>query len=127
MDKIEALDKAKIIARLAAEKKGENIVLMDMRRISTMCDWFVLVSASSSRRINAIANVIQERLSKKSVYPLHVEGKHNPYWVLLDYEDVVVHVFYKEIRDFYGLERLWSDAPTERFDDKCLVKTSPKK
>lgn len=116
-----------MIARLAAEKKGENIVLMDMRGVSTMCDWFVLVSASSSRRIGAISNVIQERLAKEGVHPMHVEGRHNPYWVLLDYVDVVVHVFYKEVRDFYGLERLWSDAPTERFDNKCLVKTSRKR
>lgn len=126
MKKVTALDKANLIAKLAAEKKGENIVLMDMRDISAMCDWFVLVSASSSRRINTISNAIQEKLSKERVYPLSVEGKRNPYWILLDYEDVVVHVFYREIRDFYGLERLWSDAPTERFDNKCLEKTSRK-
>lgn len=127
MKKAAALDKAKLIAQLAAEKKGEDIVLMDMRNISTMCDWFVLVSASSSRRINAISNTIQRRLSKEHILPLHVEGKHNSYWTLLDYRDVVVHVFYSQIREFYGLERLWSDAPIERFDDKCLAKTSQKK
>ncbi len=127
MKKAAALDKAKFIAQLAVEKKGEDIVLMDMRGISTMCDWFVLVSASSSRRINAISNTIQRRLSKEHIFPLHVEGKHNSYWILLDYGDVVVHVFYSQIREFYGLERLWSDAPIERFDDKCLAKTSQKK
>ncbi|MFC1548415.1 ribosome silencing factor [Candidatus Omnitrophota bacterium] len=121
-----ALDKAKLIAQLAAEKKGENIVLMDMRNMSLMCDWFVLVSASSSRRLNAISNQIQRKLSKERISPSHVEGRNNPYWILLDFQDVVVHVFYKEIRDFYGLERLWSDAPIERFDDKCLAKTSQK-
>ncbi|MEA3489123.1 MAG: ribosome silencing factor [Candidatus Omnitrophota bacterium] len=126
MKKITVLNKAKLIARFAAEKKGEDIVLMDMRKISMICDWFVLISAGSSRRINAISRIIQERLSKKSLYPLHVEGKNDPYWALLDYEDVVVHVFYKEIRDFYGLERLWSDAPLEHFDNKCLVKMSRK-
>jgi ribosome-associated protein len=125
--KTAALDKAKLIAQLAAEKKGENIVLMDMRNVSTMYDWFVLVSASSSRRISAISNTIQRELSKEGISPLHVEGKHNPYWILLDYEDVVVHVFYRQIREFYGLERLWSDAPIERFDNKCLAKTSQKK
>ncbi|MFH1552822.1 MAG: ribosome silencing factor [Candidatus Omnitrophota bacterium] len=125
MKNITARDKAELIAQLAAEKKGENIVLMDMRNISTMFDWFVLISASSSRRINGISNTIQENLSKRRIPLLHIEGKHTPYWVLLDYEDVVVHVFYKDIREFYGLERLWSDAPIERFDNKCLVKTSP--
>jgi len=99
---------------------------MDMRNISTICDWFVLVSASSSRRLNTISNTIKEALSKKRVFPIRIEGKHNPYWVLLDCEDVVVHVFYEDIREFYGLERLWSEAPRERFDGKCLVKTSRK-
>ena len=126
MDKITALNKAKLIAQLAAEKKGEDIVLMDMRNVSTMCDWFVLISASSSRRINTISRTVQEELSKKRIRTMHIEGKSNPYWILLDYGDVVAHVFYKEIRDFYGLERLWSDAPTERFDGKCLTKTSRK-
>ncbi|MFQ5951973.1 MAG: ribosome silencing factor [Candidatus Omnitrophota bacterium] len=119
-------EKAQLIAESAAEKKGQDIVLMDMSCISTLCDWFVLVSASSSRRVNAISKAIQEKLSKKRIHPLHIEGKRNPYWVLLDYEDVVVHVFYGDIREFYGLERLWSDAPRERFDAKCLVKTSRK-
>lgn len=127
MKKITALDKARLIAHLAAEKKGEDIILMDMRGLSSIFDWFVLVSASSSRRIGAISRAIQEKLSKTHILPLHVEGRRNPYWVLLDYDDVVVHVFNKEIRDFYGLERLWSDVPVERFDDKCLEKTSQKK
>ncbi len=120
-----ALDRAKIIAHLAAENKGENIVLMNMGKISTMCEWFVLVSAASSRRINAISKDIQRKLSKEHrISPIHVEGKQNQYWVLLDYGDIVVHIFYEQIREFYGLERLWSGAPIERFDDKCLAKTS---
>ena len=127
MKKTSALDKAERIAHIAAEKKGEDIVLVDMSELSTICDWFVLVSASSSRRINAIAKEVQKKLSKEHISPIHIEGKQNPYWVLLDYEDVVVHIFYDEIRNFYGLERLWSDAPQKRFDDKCLEKTSRKK
>ena len=122
-----ALDKARQIAQLAAEKKGEDIILMDMRVLSSVCDWFVLVSASSSRKASAIAKEVQKQLSKEKISPLHIEGKQNPYWVVLDYEDVVVHIFNNEIRDFYGLEQLWSDAPQQRFDDKCLVKTSRKK
>lgn len=114
MKKTTALDKAKLIARLATEKKGENIVVMEIKNISAMCDCFVLVSASSSRRVHAISNNIQENLSKIKISPLSIEGKRNPYWVLLDYDDVVVHIFHRDIRDFYGLERLWSDAPTER-------------
>ncbi|MBD3426164.1 MAG: ribosome silencing factor [Candidatus Omnitrophica bacterium] len=125
MKKLTPLSKARLIARIAAEKKGENIVIMDMRRVSMMCDWFVLVSAGSSRRINTIANTLQRELSKKKISATRVEGKQNQYWVLLDFSDVVVHIFHEQIRDFYGLERLWSDAPIERFNNKCLVKTSP--
>jgi len=120
------LNKAELIAQFAAEKKGEDIVLMDMRTLSAICDWFVIISANSSRKVKAISSAIKKKLLKQRIKPLHVEGRENPYWVLLDYEDVVVHVFYKKIRDFYALEQLWSDAPTERFDNRCMLKTSQK-
>lgn len=107
-----AFEKAKLIAGLALEKKGENIVLMDMRKISAMFDWFVLVSATSSRRIKAISNYISRELSREKIRPLHSEGKkEDPNWILLDCEDVVVHIFHENLRDFYGLERLWADVP----------------
>jgi len=120
-------EKARFIARTSSEKKGEDIVLMDVRKVSGVCDWFVLVSASSSRRLKGISEAIQKDLSEKKVFPLHVEGRHNPYWTLLDYGDVVVHIFYKDIRGFYGLERLWADAPKECFEAKCLKKTYRKR
>ena len=116
MKKITSQDKAKLIARAAAEKKGEDIVLIDMRGHAAIFDWFVLVSASSSRRINAISRQIQKDLSVKGCRPLNIEGRRNPYWMLMDYEDVIVNVFHEEVREFYGLDRLWSDAPTERFE-----------
>ncbi|MFH1305805.1 MAG: ribosome silencing factor [Candidatus Omnitrophota bacterium] len=121
-----ALNKARAIAYLAAEKKGDDIVLMDMRGVSTAFDWFVLISASSSRKIGAISDTIQKNFSQKGVFPLCVEGKNASGWMLVDYGDVVVHVFHEDIRAFYGLERLWADVPTERFDDRCFVKTSRK-
>lgn len=120
--------KADLIAHLAAEKKGEDILLIDMRQSAAIFDWFVLVSAASSRMVNAVSNGVQRGLSKeKRISPLHIEGKGNPNWVLLDYEDVVVHVFYRDIREFYGLERLWSDAPMEKYDPKCTEKILPKR
>lgn len=112
------------MASLAADKKGESIVLLEIKKLSTMCDWLVIVSASSSRRIRAIADSIHEGMGKEKVRPLHVEGRDNPYWTLLDYGDVIVHVFFEDIREFYGLERLWSDAPREHFEEKCTDKTS---
>lgn len=119
--------KALFIASIAQDKKGSDIVLLDLRKISNFCDWFVVLSASSTRRVQAIAASVQKALLEKDVHPLHVEGRHNQYWVLLDYGDVVVHIFYKDVRDFYGLERLWRDAPQECFNEKCLKKTIRKK
>ncbi len=124
MVQITSHDKARRIASLAADKKGESIVLLEIKKLSPMCDWLVIISSASSRRIKGIANSIKEGMSKESVRPLHVEGLDNPYWTLLDYGDVVVHIFFEDIREFYGLERLWSDAPLERFEEKCTEKTS---
>jgi len=118
---------ARLAAKFASEKTGEDIVLMDMKGLSSVCDWFLVVSASSSRRLKAISDAIEEGLSKKKIFPLHVEGRTNPSWVLLDYVEVVIHIFYREVRGFYGLERLWSDAPRERLDEKCLKKTYQKR
>lgn len=102
------------IAEAAKEKKGEDIVILNMTGQSAICDWFVFVSASSSRRIKAISDEVQKRLGQEKVFPISVEGRSSLYWVLIDYEDVVVHIFSEDVRDFYGLERLWADAPTER-------------
>lgn len=115
MKNISTLEKSEKIAKLAAEKKGENIVFMEMKSISTMCDRFVIISASSSRRLTTIFNTIHKEMSKIGVKPSHSEGRNNPFWALLDYGDVIVHIFYEEVREFYGLERLWSDAPKEKF------------
>lgn len=116
MKEITPRDKAALIAELASEKKGESIVLLDMTgRTTTLFDWFVIISAASSRRLNAISNFIQQDLAKRELHPVHVEGKNNPMWVLLDYGDVVAHVLHRDVRDFYGLERLWSDAEMQRY------------
>lgn len=109
-------EKARRIAALAADTKGDSIVLLRIKGVSSVSDWIVIISATSSRRIRAIADAIREGMSKEKERPLHVEGRNNPYWTLLDYGDVVVHIFHEDIRDFYGLERLWADAPIERFE-----------
>jgi ribosome-associated protein len=109
-------EKARLAAKLAADKKGEDIVLLDMQGISDVCDWFVLVSADSTRRMKAISRSIGDGMRESSFSPLHVDRKQSLYWILLDYADVVVHIFYKDIREFYGLERLWSNAPREYID-----------
>lgn len=89
---------------------------MDLRGLTSATDWFVLVSGESDIQTRSIAERIEERLARDlDTRPWHVEGLKQTRWVLLDYVDFVVHVFHREARSFYDLERLWADAPTERF------------
>jgi len=88
---------------------------MDMRAASNITDYFVICSAPSTRRVAAISDEIESKLLKKKIKHSHIEGKREALWVLIDYGDVIVHIFYDKMRDFYNLERLWHDAPKERF------------
>jgi len=92
--------------------KGENITILDLREIeNTVCDYFIICDGNSNTQVNAISSSIQKKVSKSlKDKPWHVEGESNAEWVLIDYVDVVVHIFQKEIRDFYNLEGLWGDA-----------------
>jgi ribosome-associated protein len=100
----------------AVERKGTDVSLLDLRGLTTATDWFVLVSGESDIQVRSIAERIEERLAKDfDAKPWHVEGLKQTRWVLLDYVDFVVHVFHREARSFYDLDRLWGDAPVERF------------
>jgi ribosome-associated protein len=112
---IEAKEKAKLIAKAAHDKKAERIVVMDMRGVSNITDYFVIASASSARRVGAISEAIEESLLAKDIKSWHIEGKREALWVLIDYGDVIAHIFYDKVRNFYDLERLWHDAPKEHF------------
>ena len=92
--------------------KGENISILDLREIeNTVCDYFILCDGNSNTQVNAISRSIQKHVSKSlKDKPWHVEGESNAEWVLLDYVNVVVHVFQKDVRQFYNLEGLWGDA-----------------
>ena len=101
------------VKTLLLDKKAEDIVIMNMRKSSMLCDYFVIASAESARRVKTISEAIVEGLHKLGVRLAHIEGKKEALWVLLDYSDVVVHVFYAKTREFYNLERLWQDVPKE--------------
>ena len=111
MDTI-AREKALRIAGLANKKKAHDVVALDMRKISTFCDYFVICSGSSHRMVKALCNNIKEDLEKNGLAPHHIEGtkEKEPTWALIDYGDVVVHVFHEGTRPFYDLEWLWGDA-----------------
>ena len=104
-------------AEEAIERKGRDVVLLDLRGITSATDWFVLVSGDSDIQVRSIAERIEERLARElDARPWHVEGLKQTRWILLDYVDFVVHVFHHEARAFYDLERLWADAPVESLE-----------
>lgn len=92
--------------------KGEKITILDLREIeNTVCDYFIICEGSSNTQVSAISGSIQKKVSKSiKDKPWHVEGESNAEWILLDYVNVVVHVFQKQVREFYNLEGLWGDA-----------------
>jgi ribosome-associated protein len=94
----------------AADKKAEDIVVLDLRGADGFTDYFVICTGQNPRQIKAIADAVEEALRRDRVKPAHVEGYGHAEWVLLDYFDFIVHVFGKETRTFYGLERLWGNA-----------------
>ena len=109
---MEANELSRLIMDLIADKKGEDIVLMDLQQVSLIADYFVIGNASSERLINAIADHLREEVENQSQRaPLHIEGRGDCGWVLMDYGDVLVHLFSPEVRSYYDLEGLWADAP----------------
>jgi ribosome-associated protein len=107
---------AKRIIRLALSKKAEDIVLLDLKKISSVTDYFLVCSAGSDVQAKVIADAIMEGLDGAGA-KFNVEGLEAARWILIDCFDVVVHIFLPEVREFYGLERLWGDAPREVFSD----------
>ncbi|MFH0778052.1 MAG: ribosome silencing factor [Candidatus Eisenbacteria bacterium] len=108
---------AKEAARLALSKKAEDVVILDLRELSAVTDFFVVCSGSSDVHVRAISDAIEKGLAEKDVKKWHIEGYSHRRWVLLDYVDVVVHIFYHKTREFYMLERLWGDAKIERVSE----------
>ena len=99
------------------EKKGKKIVCLDLRNIqNSVCDYFIICEGDSTTQVNAIAQSVDEEVKKATGQnPYHSEGWENSLWILIDYVNVVVHVFEKETRDFYKLESLWADAEVKEF------------
>lgn len=104
---------AKACCDLALEKKAENVMLIDLRTLGAPTDYFVIASGTSERQVKAIADHVVEQTAKRGARAWHVEGMSARKWILIDYVDVVVHVFNSETRRFYSLETLWGDAPSE--------------
>jgi ribosome-associated protein len=108
---------AYLAGKLALEKKATDVKILDLRKLSTICDFFVICSASVEIHAKAIADSIIENLEKRGIKVWHHEGYQACRWILLDYVDVVVHIFLSEVREFYELEKLWGDAKTEELSE----------
>jgi ribosome-associated protein len=111
----------------ALEKKAKNIVILNIKNVTSFADYTVICSGTSDRQVQSIASAIEEGMKKAGALPLGIEGEKGGRWVLMDYADIVVHVFYEPVREFYDIERLWSDAPKmEVADDSAEVKSLPR-
>lgn len=93
------------------EKKAKDVIVINIREISSFTDYFIICSGTSDRQVKALSAFIQEKLKKSGIYPLGVEGETYGKWVLIDCDDIVVHIFQEPVRAFYDLERLWPEAP----------------
>lgn len=106
-----SFDIVEAAARLLEKTKAEDIVALDLRTCSNVCDYFLIASGGSEQHVRALGSEVEAGLRRLGVKPWHREGTEGRRWILLDYVDVVVHVFHREAREFYRLERLWADAP----------------
>lgn len=109
----------------ALGKKAMDLVVLDVRKLSSIADVFIICSGRSNRQVMAIAEHIQVDLKKHGITPLSVEGKKEGHWVLLDYGHVIIHVFYEPVRSFYDLEGLWIDA--DRIETQSIIDANGEK
>lgn len=108
---------ARAAARLTLTKRAEDVMILDLRELDGVCDFFVLATGSSEVQVRAIADAVDEGLRAEGLRPWHVEGYEARRWILLDYVDVVVHVFHAKAREYYLLDKLWGDARRELVAD----------
>jgi ribosome-associated protein len=107
----EQLELVRMAMEAALDKKAEDVEALDLHGLSSVADWFLIASGGSDTQVRAIADGIRERLAGRGIEPIGTEGYNAGTWVLVDYADLVVHVFHREKRAYYALDKLWSDAP----------------
>lgn len=108
---LESEDRVRAAAAAALDRKAQDLRVLELTDVSDFTDYFLICNGANARQVSAIAEAVERRLRSSGARPLHLEGSGRGQWVLLDYGDVIVHVFDPERRELYRLERLWSDAP----------------
>ena len=109
---------AEIGVEAALDRRANDVVVLDLSGLSSVTDFFVICSGNSDTHVEGIANIIEQKLSENGAKLWHREGGRRASWILLDYIDAIIHIFTEEAREFYGLERLWGDAPRTEYDEE---------
>ena len=104
------MERVQRAAQAMYDKKAKNIIALDISKITSLGDYFVICSCSSAAQLRACTDEIEEKMSEINIEPAHIEGYSGGNWILMDYGDIIIHVMLEETRDFYSLERLWTDA-----------------
>ena len=110
-------DEALAAAQVALDKKAEDVLLLEISNVVSYADFFLICSGRSVTQVKAISEAIEESFKERGIGPLHIEGRTEGRWILLDYDELIVHVFLEETRAFYDLERLWHDVPRTAFEE----------
>lgn len=98
------------IIEILDKKKGKDIEVLDLRGLTTLTEYFVIVTGGSDKQVQALCDNVEEELEKEGVFAINKEGYRTAQWILLGYDDVIIHIFKQEARDFYGLDHVWQDA-----------------
>lgn len=123
---MDSITLANRISELIFNKKGYDVKILDLKEVASFTDYFIICSADSDTQVKAIADEVDKSLRDQGMKSWHKEGYRALNWVLLDYVDVVVHIFKKDVREYYNLEKLWGDAPVVEVEDPALKKAEVK-
>jgi ribosome-associated protein len=123
-ESIDGKERLLLCINASLKRKAKNLTILNVKEVSSFADYFIICSGTSDRQVQSIAASIRENLKEYGVIPLGIEGESLGKWVLMDYEDVIIHVFYEPIREFYDIERLWPDAPRMEIGDEVTEMTA---
>ena len=120
LKEISSRDKALLLTRAALDKKACDLVVLDVRDQTSIADYFILCSGRSDRQVQSIAQGLEEEAAEEGIRPYAVEGAQRGHWVLMDFSDVIAHIFYQPVRRFYDLDGLWGHAPHAKLPDSYV-------
>jgi ribosome-associated protein len=123
-ENIDGKERLLLCINASLKRKAKNLTILNLKELSSFADYFIICSGTSDRQVQSIAASIRENLKEYGIIPLGIEGESLGKWVLMDYEDVIIHVFYEPIREFYDIERLWPDVPRMEVGDDVVEMTA---